>query len=237
MGADSEPVLACLSMNMQWLQVGDEHDLSFVHNPLLTQKLQQMAVACCRSARTLRSPSAGTGARPLSRSSLPPGGNWPGTGCTIPLARHSRPPTWRRIFTICLPARWSTWTSLIRCPPRGTHLPERVVDLVRKMIAVRQSSVEAAYVTRLFDQEQGLFDPVRGPTNCSSPGINWRPPSPPSVGSAISNCHGTAGTMFSRPIATLSWCCGMTSMSSRDLSGAGRLGSGHLGPPGDSGNR
>ncbi len=65
--------------------------------------------------------------------------------------------------------RTKTWVSLDPLPESKYSLHDRVEDLLEKMINVKLSGVQAAFLTNPFDGETGLLDEMRLPTEILVP--------------------------------------------------------------------
>jgi hypothetical protein len=60
--------------------------------------------------------------------------------------------------TVQMKQRPKLWTSIDPLPKSLYSIEDRVIDLLEKMIAVKQSGIEAAFATAPFDEETGLLD-------------------------------------------------------------------------------
>ncbi|MFO0942348.1 MAG: hypothetical protein U0930_16540 [Pirellulales bacterium] len=65
--------------------------------------------------------------------------------------------------------RAKTWVSIDPLPESSYSLHDRVEDLLEKMINVKLSGVQAAFLTKPFDSETGILDEMRLPTKLIVP--------------------------------------------------------------------
>jgi hypothetical protein len=63
-----------------------------------------------------------------------------------------------RYATVQQKQRLKLWTSIDPLPKSSYPIEDRVIDLLEKMIAVKQTGIQAAFATAPFDEETGLLD-------------------------------------------------------------------------------
>ncbi|MBX3422446.1 MAG: hypothetical protein KF752_12910 [Pirellulaceae bacterium] len=174
-----EPALAAWGAQLSGIQLGDEQDFSFVQNPEALQHISQMLTRLRsighdapwtvvwdwlhpidilpHAARPEPSNSAGN--MPWANSASP-GAALAGRPLSNAVHYSTNPHLTAQELAAYIqqtPASNQTWVSINPVSAEKYSLRDRVLDLLQKMIVVKQSSIQAAFVTKLVDDDSGLF--------------------------------------------------------------------------------
>lgn len=164
-----EPTLARLALKVDWWQLGNDDDASFVGYPEMAATLTRVQAALGRFGQHL---NIGVAWRYLAG---PPVVGTSTTGSPQFVTLSAGPALTADELNAYLPTSAPTgvrrWALLDALPPDDYALPERIADLVQCMVAARRSGAEGVFLRRPFDRHRGLMQPDGSPGELFLP---WR---------------------------------------------------------------
>ncbi len=160
-----EPVLTRMGMRLNWFQLGRDDDLSFMGDSddteLLSQTREKMKAYCQQLKLTtgwdwLQTDPATTGDAPWDSIHFR----------TTPQLTASE---LKRYVEAAGESSHKTWVNLELLPASEYRLRDRVRDLTERVIEIRQSGIEAAFLPHPFDSQRGIFDHQQATTEMLIP--------------------------------------------------------------------
>ncbi|QDV24330.1 hypothetical protein Q31a_26460 [Aureliella helgolandensis] len=158
-----EPVLTRMGLKMNWFQLGADDDLSFMSHPDLTAGLTEIRRHMQAYSQDLSLALAWTWVDPLPQDGEP-AWNAISYQATPPLSAEEL-----ATYAQSVQRKNSVWININPLSRSDYSLPERVKDLVERMIVVKQTNLMAAFVNDPFNSEDGLFDEQRNLTEMLIP--------------------------------------------------------------------
>lgn len=147
-----DPVMTRLSLKVGWWQIGADSDLSYSGYSDVAKKLQDIKQPLARYGQSLRLGIPWRSMNHLESKTAPP--------CEFLIFTDEPPLAAEEIvnqFNKPLPNLPARWLSLVPLNRSEYDLKTRVADLAERMVAVKRCHLDAAFIPRPFDDEQGLF--------------------------------------------------------------------------------
>lgn len=163
-----DPILTQLNSHLDYVQLGDDKDTSFM--------FARKATAIIDEVRTVfqyyfQDPKLVISWDWLTPSDVDPDNETSTAISAIQFGTHT-PLSAAELNSYAQAQskqRVKTWVSIDPLPESGYSLHDRVEDLMEKMINVKLTGVQAAFLTKPFDSETGILDELHLPTEILVP--------------------------------------------------------------------
>ncbi|HAC89026.1 MAG TPA: hypothetical protein DCF63_00110, partial [Planctomycetaceae bacterium] len=168
-----EPLLLQINFGLEWLQLGNESDLLFVNDTFYTQQVANMLRQIQSLGQDVKLVAGWDWLEPDRATNT----NNPETENESPwwaLHYSASPALTPAELLIYAKQRQNlpikTWTSIEPLPADSYSSQTRTQDLAQQMIAVGQARIQAAFATKITDDQHGLLD---RDANCSELLVPW----------------------------------------------------------------